>query len=104
MTHFKPTITGKVVFIDAQLGGRKDPVGSGYRGQFFYNGMDCDAVHTFDVEGGVPYSQEIADHIYLPNPVHRSQITVGTIFLIREGPHTIGYGQVTEVHSETGLE
>jgi translation elongation factor EF-Tu-like GTPase len=88
-----------VTFLEPKVGGRKTPVRSGYRGQFFYDGMDCDAVHFFDVEGDVPFHEEVQDAIYLANPVHRGRLREGMIFLIREGPQTVGYGQVLKVNS-----
>jgi translation elongation factor EF-Tu-like GTPase len=103
MSPNNATLIGRVVFIDGKLGGRKTPVGSGYRGQFFYNGMDCDAVHTFEVQGSVPFGQEVIDYIYLPNPNHLSQIKEGMIFLVREGPHTVGYGQIIQVNQLASL-
>ncbi len=90
-------LTALVTFISPASQGRQTPVASGYRGQFFYNDMDCDAIHLFEEDREVPFGREVVDYIVLINPYHHSRIHEGLIFLIREGKHTIGYGQVVEV-------
>lgn len=94
------TLVAKVVFISPKSGGRQvPPAQSGYRGQFFYNEIDCDAIHLFDVKSEVPFGEEITDFIFLINPYHHPRVREDMIFLIREGPNTVGYGRVVEVKS-----
>jgi translation elongation factor EF-Tu-like GTPase len=98
LTPGNSTLVAKVMLISPNMGGRRVPPNpSGYRGQFFYNDIDCDAVHIFDVNGQVPFGQEITDFVFLINPDHREHVREGMPFLIREGPKTVGYGQIVEV-------
>jgi hypothetical protein len=105
-------LTGSVILIDGKLGGLKAPARSGYAAFFFYDGNECEAVHTFDIDGDIPFDVEVVDHICLHNPDPRHYPTVGTIFLLREdpdglrwkrkGPFVVGYGEVICVDTPVG--
>ena len=42
-----PQIEAELYYLTEEEGGRKTPVGNGYRGQFYYNGKDWDAPQQF---------------------------------------------------------
>ena len=88
----------RVVFLTPEQGGRMtSPSNWGYRGQFFYNGIDCDAVHCFDVFDSNFLGKEVDDYIMIMNPVHIGRIKQGDDILIREGNRTVAYGKVSEL-------
>ncbi|MFN3380925.1 MAG: hypothetical protein ACK41O_15815 [Runella zeae] len=41
-----PELEGEIYYLTEQEGGRRNPIASGYRGQFYYNGRDWDAPQT----------------------------------------------------------
>lgn len=91
-------IEGQVTFIPTESGGRKIPALSGYRPQFFYNGHDWDAIQEYpDVDKVNPGETARAFFTFLSPQEHFGKIFPGTIFLIREGARTVGYGIVTKI-------
>ena len=85
-------------YLTAEAGGRSAPAFSGYRPQFFYNGRDWDAVHTYpDVERASPGETVRAFLAFLSPDEHVGHISVGMPFLIREGARTVAYGTVTSL-------
>ncbi len=88
----------EMTFLPAESGGRHTPAFSGYRPQFYYDGHDWDAVQTYpDVEQVNPGDTVRAFLTFLSPQVHVGKISVGTIFLVREGHITVGYGRVLQV-------
>ncbi len=88
----------EMFFLPTEAGGRKGAVHNGYRPQFYFDGHDWDAVHTYiDVETVQPgedvsaYLSFISPHLLLP------KVKVGRPFLIREGAKTVAFGTITEI-------
>jgi len=100
--EYVPDIEGEVTYIPSEAGGRKLPALSGYRPQFYYDGNDWDAVQTYpDVDQVMPGETARVFFTFLSPAEHFGKIQIGTIFLIREGARTLGYGKVTQL---LGLE
>ena len=94
----EPDIEGEVTFLPTQAGGRKSSVSSGYRGQFYYDGDDWDAIEEFPDVDKVNPGDTVRVVLRLVTPAaHKGRLKPGTIFLIREGTRTVGYGRVTKI-------
>lgn len=90
-----------ITFLPTEHGGRTG-VRSGYRPQFYYGGHDWDAVqHYPDFEEVQPGETVRAYLCFLSPDEHFGKLEPGTVFLIREGNRTVGYGKVTQL---LGLE
>lgn len=95
---YSSDIEGEVTYIPTEAGGRKSPAFQGYRPQFYYNGGDWDAVqHYPDVNHVNPGETARVIFSFLSPDAHLGKIKPGMMFLIREGPHTVGYGRVTKI-------
>jgi translation elongation factor EF-Tu-like GTPase len=87
-----------MTFLHTEEGGRKSPAFSGYRPQFYYDGKDWDAQHTYiGVEQVNPGDTVTAQLKFLSPQNHVGKIAVGTEFLIREGNRTVATGRVTKI-------
>ncbi|MBF0503326.1 MAG: elongation factor Tu [Candidatus Riflebacteria bacterium] len=97
MTYAKD-IEVEMTFLTTEDGGRRTPVQSGYRSQFYYNGHDWDAVHTYIGTDEVNPGQTIRAYLAFLSPdMHVGRIHPGLEFLIREGLRTVARGQVLQV-------
>ena len=47
MSFYAPDIEAVITFLRTEDGGKTRPVYSGYRPQFYYDGEDWDAEHTY---------------------------------------------------------
>jgi len=91
-------IEAKIYYLTSKEGGRSTPVFSGYRGQFYYNGLDYDAPQEFpDVTEVKPGETVRAYLAFLTPQLHANSIHKGMDFLIREGARTVGKGKVTKI-------
>lgn len=94
----QPELEGEIYYLSEQEGGRRNPVASGYRGQFYYNGRDWDAPQTL-INKELCYPGETVKvrlQTLSPN-FHVGQFYVGQSFEIREGTKTVGRGKITQV-------
>jgi len=94
----------EIRYLTTEEGGRRTPVCSGYRGQFFYDGEDYDGFQYFPdladgamVELGTTVRALVRFRQERWEDVHSKRITVGMPFQIREGNRTVGHGVVTRV-------
>lgn len=78
-------------------GGRKSPVSSGYRPQFYYDGQDWDASHEYSIESLHPGQSTNANLTFFEPKNHIGRLYPSQAFLIREGNRVVGYGRVLEV-------
>lgn len=91
-------IEAKLYFLTTEEGGRSVPAVSGYRPQFFYNGLDWDAPHEYpDVEKVKPGDTVRAFLAFMSPQEHLGKIQVGMEFLVREGTQTVARGKVTQI-------
>jgi translation elongation factor EF-Tu-like GTPase len=59
MQNFSKDIEAEVIFILPEEGGRKRPVFSGFRSQFYYDGGDWDASLHFEHEKTLPKGKPV---------------------------------------------
>ena len=91
-------IEAEIYFLTPEEGGRSTPAFSNYRPQFYYNGHDWDAPHTYpDVEQVNPGDTVRAYLGFLSPQEHLGKVYVGMEFEIREGARTVGKGVVTKI-------
>jgi translation elongation factor EF-Tu-like GTPase len=92
--HIEVTIR----FLTYEEGGRRTPHYTGYRPQFFCDGIDSDAEHEYP-DGDVvnPGDTARAYLRFLYPPARLGKIYVGMPFAIREGSKTVAEGTVTSV-------
>jgi len=92
--HLEATIR----FLTTEEGGRRSPTYSGYRPQFYYDGIDCDAEHEYPDAEIVNPGDTVRTHLRFLRPeVHVGKMYVGMPFKIREGSRTVGEGTVTSI-------
>jgi translation elongation factor EF-Tu-like GTPase len=98
MSNIIQDIEVEMTFLRTEDGGRRSHVFSGYRPQFFYQGEDWDAQHTYiGVERVNPGDTVTAQLMFVSPQNHVGRITVGMKFEIREGSRTVANGQVTKI-------
>lgn len=102
MTH---DIEVRLTFLPTEDGGRRGPALSGYRPQFYYDGRDWDAVQTYvGVDRVHPGETVTARLSFLSPEAHAGRVYVGMPFLIREGRRIVGYGSVTRILRDMGVD
>jgi translation elongation factor EF-Tu-like GTPase len=94
----QPDIEAEITFVPTEQGGRSQPAFSGYRPQFYYDGMDWDAVQQYpDVEKVLP-GQTVRALLSFSRPqMHFGRVIEGMEFLVREGQRTVARGRVTKI-------
>jgi elongation factor Tu len=93
-----PDIEADIWFLSHESGGRRAPVASGYRPQFFYDDRDWDATHEYVGKEWVQPGERVLARLTFVSPEsHVGHVNVGMPFLIREGSKTVGYGVVTAI-------
>lgn len=93
-----PQIEADIYYLTEQEGGRKTPVGNGYRGQFYYNGKDWDAPQQFMDKVWCNPGETVRVQLQtLSSEYHVGQIKQGMEFETREGSKTVGRGKVLKV-------
>jgi translation elongation factor EF-Tu-like GTPase len=91
-------IEAELTFLPTEHGGRKSPVYSGYRPQFYYGGEDWDAAHDYPEVDTVTPGQTVRARLTFMCPQnHVGRVFVGMSFLLREGNRVVGYGHVTNI-------
>ncbi len=91
-------IEAEITFLTPEEGGRKTPVFSGYRPQFYYDGHDWDAIHDYgDVAQVAPGQTVTALLVFLSPAYHLGRLYPGKQFQIREGQRIVGHGRVTKI-------
>lgn len=103
MNRHRHIVEARIRYLTADEGGRRTPVGNGYRGQFFYDDNDYDGFQYFpDHENEfVELGQEVRAYVaFLQDRwdrLHRDKLYVGKQFKIREGAKTVGEGVITSI-------
>ncbi|HET6262594.1 MAG TPA: elongation factor Tu [Chloroflexia bacterium] len=88
----------EITWLTGKQGGRVKPIFTGYRPQFYYDGRDWDAIHTYpDVELVIPGDTVRAYLSFLSPECHVGRLFPGKEFLIREGAHVVAEGRVTKI-------
>ncbi len=88
----------EITFLPTEHGGRSSPVKSDYRGQFYYDGHDWDAIQRYPDASGVCPGETARAYLTFASPSeHMGRLRPGTVFLIREGNRVVAYGKITRV-------
>ncbi|MFZ2956264.1 MAG: elongation factor Tu [Candidatus Ozemobacteraceae bacterium] len=95
---FAKDIEVEMTFLTPEEGGRRTPVRSGYRPQFYYDSHDWDAAHTYIGTDEVLLGQTVRAYLAFLSPdMQVGRIYPGMEFLIREGSHTVARGYVLKI-------
>jgi hypothetical protein len=94
----QPELEAEIYYFTEQEGGSNTAVGNGYRGQFYYNGIDWDAPQQFlDKEICNP-GETVKVYLQTLSPdFHVGQFFIGQEFETREGAKTVGKGKITKI-------
>jgi translation elongation factor EF-Tu-like GTPase len=88
----------EMTFLTSEEGGRRTPARQGYRPQFYYDGHDWDAAHTYIGTDEVLPGQTVRAYLSFLSPdLQVGRINPGLEFLIREGSRTVARGRVLQV-------
>ena len=91
-------IEAHIAFLPTAKGGKTQPVTTGYFVQFFCDGQNWDAIHSYpDREWVNPGDNVTAYMAFLAPEHHRGKLYPGKTFAIREGFKTVATGMVTKV-------
>ena len=91
-------IEARITFMPTEHGGRAGPAFQRYRPQFYYDGQDWDASHSYPDNEVVNPGETVRAHLSFLSPEkHFGKVVPGMPFLIREGNRTIGYGVVVSL-------
>lgn len=93
-----PELEADIYYLTEEEDGRKTAVKGGYRGQFYYDGRDWDALQEF-VDKEICYpGQSVRVQLQTLSPIfHIGQFVIGQKFEIREGAKTVGRGKITNI-------
>jgi translation elongation factor EF-Tu-like GTPase len=87
-----------LTFLPTEHGGRRGPVRSGHRAQFYYGGHDWDVQHEYPDVSQVHPGETVRAYLTLLSPAqHVGKFRPGMLFLIREGQRVVGYGCVRRI-------
>jgi len=93
-----PEFEAETYYFTENEGGRKTPVHSGYRGQFYYNNKNWDAPQEFIDKEVCDLGESIIVKMQTLSPAfHIGKLSIGQTFEIREGAKTIGKGKITKI-------
>ena len=88
----------EICFLRTEEGGRKGPARSGYRPQFYYDGNDWDAVHTYATDDWVQPGETVTGYLdFLSPDEHVAKLFPGMEFLCREGSRVVARGRVLRI-------
>ena len=93
-----PELEAEIYYLTTEEGGRKGYVANGYRGQFYYNGNNWDALQEFIDKKECNLGETVKVYLQTISPdFHIGQFSVGQEFEIREGAKIVGRGKITKV-------
>lgn len=95
---FEPELEAEIYYLSADEGGRFGFVTSNYRGQFYYDGIDYDAVQKLLGKEICNPGESSKVQFQTISPLyHMGKFYIGKEFEIREGTRTVGKGKITKV-------
>jgi|SRR5437667_11873967 len=95
---YPPDVEAEIRFLTPEEGGRRTPVRSGYRPQFYYDGHDWDAHQEYlDAEWVQPGETARTLLWFLSPEAHLGRVHVGMEFEVREGARVVGRGRITKI-------
>jgi elongation factor Tu len=86
--------TARVYLLSTKEGGRRTPVATGYRPQFYLRTADVVGDMDFGAAGAARPGETVEVQVELGRP---TPVEPGLGFAIREGGRTVGAGTVTQV-------
>jgi hypothetical protein len=96
-----PEIEAEIYYLTEAEGGRKTPVGNGYRGQLYYNEKDWDAPQQFLDKVWCNPGETVNVRLQTLSPeYHVGQVKEGMEIETREGSKTVGKGKIRKVLRE----
>jgi translation elongation factor EF-Tu-like GTPase len=88
----------EITFLPTEHGGRSSSVRSDYRGQFYYDGHDWDAIQSYPEVDEVRPGETAKVYLTFLSPhAHVGRLQPGKMFLVREGNRAVGYGKITRL-------
>jgi translation elongation factor EF-Tu-like GTPase len=98
-SNLRRDVEAEITFLASEEGGRKTPVLSGYRPQFYCDGQDFVVIMDFfGVAEPVYPGQRSMAHLSFTYPEYLVKVLYpGKEFLIREGHQVVARGRVTEI-------
>jgi translation elongation factor EF-Tu-like GTPase len=88
----------EITFLPTEHGGRISFVRSDYRGQFYYDGHDWDAIQSYPEAAEVRPGETAKAYLTFISPdLHVGRLEPGKMFLVREGNRVVGYGKITRL-------
>jgi elongation factor Tu len=97
MAQKRLVVLATVEFLTTAEGGRRSAVSTGYRPQFFFNGVDYDCEIDFGSDAAVTPGDTVEARIRLSENASAAladQMTEGVNFSLREGVRTVARGIV----------
>ena len=99
-----PHIAADLYYLPSNKGGRQTPVFSGYRGQFYFNNSDWDAIQEFVDKDFCNPGESVKAYIKFATLHDIIPLAVGTTFKIREGNIDVATGVVTVLIDKSILQ
>jgi len=94
----RPELQADIYYLTEKESGRRTHVGSGYRGQFYYDGKNFVAQQQFIDKEWCELGDTAKVLLQTGSPqFHVGQLYVGKEFEIREGARIVGKGTITHV-------
>ncbi len=91
----QPEIIAHIYYLSPEEGGRKYRIVNGYRGQFFYDDNNWDAVQEIEE---VLTNGTVSVKIQFISPDnHKGKFYIGKEFEIREGLRVVGKGKIVNI-------
>jgi translation elongation factor EF-Tu-like GTPase len=99
MKNKKRDLLVEITFLPTEHGGRKSQIVSGYRPQFYYNGMDWMAGFDFlNDDKPINPGDTVRAYVTFGSPKdHYGRIKNNNHFLLREGQRVLAYGHVIKL-------
>jgi translation elongation factor EF-Tu-like GTPase len=91
-------VEARITFLRPEEGGRSSSFSTGYRPQFYYEGLDYDAIQEYPERAEVYPGETVTVllHFLHPELLH-TRLKLGDSFLIREGSVMVGHGVVRRI-------
>jgi translation elongation factor EF-Tu-like GTPase len=91
-------VEAQIVFLSTEEGGKRNPVKTGYRCQFRYDGQDWFGLQTFPGKEQVYPGETVNAYVTFLSPEdHKGKLLVGKAFQLVEGSHIVANGVVTRI-------
>lgn len=94
-------LEAEIYYLKTEEGGRQTTFGTGYRGQFYYDGKNWDATQHFIGQNTCDPGETVTVLMRIATPDdHKGKLFVNKSFEIREGARVVGVGRITKIFFE----